>query len=224
MRWSVLGSASSLAIAAALAAGPASAAPPVYNWTGFYVGADAGYGWGQSHESTDFGKWNVNGGVFGVHGGYNHQFQSFVVGFEADAMMGTVKGTSDDIFFAGKTSSMRSKMDWAGTVRVRAGVPIENFLIYGTGGVAFGDWTNRLTISGFGDVDKFKDTKFHVGWTAGVGGEYAFSPQFSARVEYLYMDFGKERYNLGGEPMRVSEHLNLIRFGLTYRFAPPPPP
>lgn len=223
LRWKALGSASLIAIAVAYNPDDALAAPPVYNWSGFYVGANAGYGWGEGHEGLDFGKFDTQGLVFGVQGGYNMHWQGFVVGFEVDAMLGSVDG-GKDLFFKNKSASLRSSMDWAGTARIRAGFPVENFLIYGTGGVAFGEWKTRFRFDNGIDIESFRDTQFHLGWTIGAGIEYGLSKNFSVKAEYLYLDFGKEKYRVGAERTSIDQNLNMIRLGVNYRFAPPPAP
>lgn len=223
LRRVALGSASLLAIAIALNPGAVMAAPPPYTWTGFYAGVNAGYGWDRAHEREEFGSWHNNGGLFGVQAGYNMHMQGFVVGFEADAMIGSLNGHSD-VFFAGKSADLRTKMDWAGTARIRAGVPIENFLIYGTGGLAFSQWTTRLRTDDFGLIETTRDRQLHIGWTGGAGVEWAFTPQLSAKVEYLYADYGKETYRLGGEQIKIDHNMSMIRLGLNFRFGAPPPP
>jgi len=140
---------------------PIVAAVPVFTWTGFYVGVNAGYGWNSDDEVTidgvTFELDNEGGFVGGAQVGYNYQIGSFVVGLEGDIQYADFGG--DDDF---------SSSDWFGTARARAGVAFDRALVYATGGFAFADDAN--------------------GWTVGGGVEYAFTNNLSAKVEGLYVN------------------------------------
>jgi outer membrane immunogenic protein len=192
-------------------------AAPAFSWTGFYIGVHGGYAWGEGRvsapSSADVLTGDIDGGFGGLQAGYNHQFGQFVLGLEVDGSYGDI-GTS----YAGLgANDGSSSIEWMGTARLRAGVAFDRALIYATGGFA---WANNeikaQTTQPLG-IDISQD-KVHTGWALGAGVEYAFTNNISAKVEYLYMDFGKERYfaDLGGVDFK--SHLQTIKAGLNYRF------
>ncbi|WP_292532472.1 outer membrane beta-barrel protein [Methylocystis sp.] len=229
-----------LAVAASLAVMSASAAdlpsrkepppvyippPPVFTWTGIYVGLNLGGGW---LDRYDYGNWfypaltapNAGGVIGGAQIGYNYQFTPlFVAGVETD-FQGSSVGGGNQLF--GATRSV----GWFGTVRGRAGVSLLNsrLLLYGTGGFAYGDL--RLNYGWLGS-----QARTGTGWTVGGGLEYAFLPNWSAKVEYLYANFGANYDPIYIAPVIVEiqqrAHLNTVRAGVNYRFnwllAPPGP-
>lgn len=174
---------------------PSYLAPvPVYNWTGLYVGGHVGYGW--ATVSVDAANASVDGdGWFGGGQiGYNWQAMGspWVWGLEADAS-----------FFSGD-------INWFGTGRARAGYANGPWLTYVTGGVA---WANTDVL-----VGSLSESQTHVGWTAGAGFEWAFAPQWSAKLEYLYLGLGNKTYNLGGTKFEADINANIVRLGVNYRF------
>lgn len=230
-----------LAVAASLAGLSASAAdlpsrrepppvylppPPIFTWTGIYVGLNLGGGW---LDRYDNGYWlapssasNTGGVVGGAQIGYNYQLTPlFVVGLETDFQGSSVGGGGNQGW--GATRSV----DWFGTVRGRAGVSMLNaqLLLYGTGGFAYGDL--RLNYGWLGS-----QARTGTGWTAGGGLEYAFLPNWSAKVEYLYTNIGANYDPIYVAPFivetRQRAHLNTVRAGVNYRFnwmlAPSGPP
>jgi outer membrane immunogenic protein len=189
---------SSAAVAADVMHGPSPYyAAPVnsYNWTGPYLGLNGGYEWGSVTNLAN----DPSGFAGGLQGGYNWQFGQFVFGGEADIQ---VTG-ADDTFAPYKFSN-----PWFGTVRGRAGYALNNILFYGTFGLAYGDLKGEL-----GTLD---ETQTHVGWAGGLGMEVGFTPNWSARVEYLYMDLGSRPYAITGG--NNGYDANILRFGINYRF------
>lgn len=194
------------------------APPPVYtqpvsafDWTGFYVGANVGYGWMDPYNK---GVAFAPGGLADPHGGivgggqigYNYQFSPlFVAGIETDFQGSSVGG--------GITAR---NTPWFGTVRARLGLtpfsaPV---MLYATGGFAYG----RLNI-GPSFPTGLIYSKVSTGWTVGGGVEYAFTPNWSVKGEYLFTNIGA---NFQGAPLqpafmqRVHDHV--VRVGLNYRF------
>jgi len=204
---------SGAALIVALAAHDASAQTPVYNWTGFYVGAHGGYGWGDVNLSGGDKIKSTKGWVGGLQAGYNWQLSSIVIGSEIDASLSGVKGEE---FFSNKDISMHQR--WSGTARLKAGLPINGMpgvggiLLYGTGGLAVSQWKDKVEFTG-GEVDKASAT--HFGWTAGAGMEVALSPSVSMKLEYLYADYGNKKYD--GE--KRDPRLSTLRLGVNYRFS-----
>jgi len=191
--------AASAAAAADLPRGPApyySPPPPtVYNWAGFYAGANLGYEWGSvTNNPTD-----PSGIAGGGQAGYNWQNGQFVFGAETD-----IQGSgADDTFAPWKFSN-----PWFGTLRGRVGGAFNNVLVYGTFGVAYGGLDGKI-----GGTDEWK-TEF--GWTGGVGAEYGFAPNWSAKAEYLYMSLGDRHFNITGADNGLQS--SIFRLGVNYHF------
>jgi outer membrane immunogenic protein len=186
------------AAAADLPRGPAPYYPPpasVYNWTGFYAGLNLGYEWGKVTDSSIDPSGVAGGGQIG----YNWQSGQFVFGVETDIQA----SAADDTFAPYKFSN-----PWFGTLRGRAGFAINNILLYGTAGLAYGDLKAE-----FGGLD---ESKTLVGWTGGLGMEVGFAPNWSAKVEYLYMDLGSRAYTLTGVDNGL--HASYLRLGVNYHF------
>lgn len=172
----------------------ASYAPaPVFTWTGFYLGANAGYGWGEADASPD-----VDGFLGGLQAGYNWQGAGpLVFGVEADIQYADV-------------SSSAFTLDYFGTVRARIGYAFDQFLIYGTGGFAYGGGSYQLL--------GLSNDRNHLGWTLGAGAEYALGGNWSVKGEYLYIDLGDETYASFLGPRDVGMSANVLRAGVNYRF------
>jgi outer membrane immunogenic protein len=214
--------ASVLALSAALPAAaadlPRQSAPygapaymPAYNWTGFYLGLNAGGGWGSS-DWAGMGVTNSpGGGMIGVTAGYNWQGPGnpWVFGIEADIDWTNFNDSTACQF--GTICETRS--DWFGTARGRVGYAWDRFMPYFTGGLAFGNI--EASQSGFGSVS---DT--NIGWTVGAGLEAAIAPRWTAKVEYLYADMGDTSCGIPvcSRPTNVDLRMNILRGGLNYRF------
>ena len=255
--------------------------PPVFTWTGLYVGINAGYTWSDSN-SVDTATANLDplngivgeteanitsaalattsvplrndGFIGGGQIGYNFQFaNSFVVGLEAD-FQGVAADASTTRFSQGpvagfpanpidQTLSASRRLDWLGTVRGRLGFTITpTLLVYGTGGLAYGQTRASTTITQFiensaalpnpySSFGSFSNTR--VGWTAGGGVEWLFLPNWSVKAEYLYYDLGSVTYGLSplqnfttagalftsGAPISSTRFKgNIVRAGLNYHF------
>jgi outer membrane immunogenic protein len=171
---------------------PAPIISPAFDWTGFYVGGNAGYGWGTAETvGTDI---DVDGAFVGAQIGANYQMNNFVLGAEADIQYSWLGGDEGADGF---------DLDYFGTVRARVGYAFDRVLPYVTGGLAYG-----------GGDPVGADDGTHVGWTVGGGLEYAFTDAVSVRGEYLYTDLGEESYD--GDDISLDFHT--IRVGVNYRF------
>ena len=179
---------------------PAALPAAVENWTGLYVGGNAGYSWGRT--DLDYSVAGVptfrttldpNSFIGGGQVGYNWQLGSIVLGIEGDLAWrhgtDTATFTSGNVF--GDFATFNTQQNWVGTVRPRVGFAAGNWLIYGTAGLAVGDFKHAYTETRPGVATRaIADSETKAGWTAGGGVEYAFTNQWSLGVEYLFMDFG----------------------------------
>lgn len=174
---------------------PAPAPSPIYNWAGLYAGANLGYQWGDVTNSVV----NPSGVAGGGQVGYNWQNGQLVFGGEADLQA----SGADDTFAPWKFSN-----PWFGTLRGRLGYAFNNILAYGTFGLAYGDLTGQL--------NALEESKTEVGWTGGLGVEFGFNPNWSAKVEYLYMDLANRAYTITGTTNGLES--SLLRVGVNYHF------
>ncbi len=179
--------------------------PPLYNWTGLYVGINGGGGWGRSDFSAPLasGSFNTSGGLIGGTLGYNFQMGQVVFGLEGDIDWSNIRGSGT---CGGLSCSVRN--NWLGTARGRLGYAIDRVMPYVTGGAAFGDI--KTSVAGLGDS---RTTK--AGWTVGGGIEAAIAGPWTAKVEYLYVDLGRGGSVLGSD---AKFQTNIVRAGLNYRF------
>jgi outer membrane immunogenic protein len=188
---------------------PAAVVSPAYNWSGFYVGAMGGYGWGDTAGSGGFGGGTV---------GYNWQFpgSQFVFGIEVDAAAASIKDsfTEDQ---GGILVTQDSKINSFGSVTGRAGFAMDAVLLYAKGGFAWGN--NKATISAPALGIVSSDSQTHTGYTLGGGVEYMFSPSWSAKGEYMYTSLGSENYNLLGDSLPSGNiDFHTIKVGVNYHF------
>lgn len=180
-------------------------AVPAFSWTGFYIGANAGYMWGSGQDGIN--GLDPEGWLGGGQLGFNYQFgNNVVLGAEAD-FQGSDISDSGDIFDIYGT---RSKMDYFGTVRGRVGYAFDNVLPYVTGGFAWGH--NKVTDTDF----DLSSENTHYGWTVGGGVEYALTNNWTVKAEYLYMDLGQEYYDSIGEDVGLTS--STARLGVNYKF------
>ena len=239
----------------AMAADLPRKAPPVSpvqsvqaaNWTGLYVGVHGGYSWGRWNGDLTFdpggGPIEVfdpanrtidgNGWLAGGQIGFNYQLNSFVVGIEADASWTNLKGSGSFNTAPGDVNwAIENRLDWFGTVRGRAGIAVNNFLFYATGGAAFGQSKGDLVVTNVipcclvTAVASAKEN--HVGWAAGGGIEWMYSRNWSVKAEYLHVDLGTADYHFVGTTFVGTPHttdsflgdftFNVVRAGLNYRF------
>jgi outer membrane immunogenic protein len=190
-----------------------------HNWTGFYAGVNAGYGWGNGDTSFDplpsavaFANLapttlrpNPGGLIGGLQVGYNLQSGRLVWGIETDFQFSGITGSviqtpiirNNGTPVAGASYlSASEKTDWFGTLRLRAGVtPIDRVLLYVTGGLAYGhvSYTGTTDYSPAGSLvfpASVSTTK--VGWAIGGGTEWVLSANWTAKAEYLYYDLGRK--------------------------------
>jgi len=193
-------------------------APAAYNWSGVYIGLNAGYGFATDATTASGGgvsasvSENLPGFIGGAQLGVNYQMGAVVWGFEAD-----FDASTQDQSLASGVLSGTSQMPWFGTLRGRLGVAFDRMLVYGTAGGAAGALRSNFTIP----AGTTSTTETYGTWTAGAGLEYGITDNLSARLEYLYLDSGNVTTGVIGSPATtVTSRLkdNLVRAGLNYRF------
>jgi outer membrane immunogenic protein len=196
---------------------------PEYNWQGLYLGASIGYGWGTSvheynrNDNHGSATQELSGGLASLTLGYNFLLSpSFLAGIEADLGIMDLSA-ADKVIFDGHVWKSSFGPMW-GTMRARAGFLMgPRTLVYGTGGLAFMD----VDEIGYGDAagQTAWNRKFRTGWTIGAGLEHAISAQMTAKIEYLYMDFGRlEGLSENRETYAFENSASLLRVGVNWRF------
>ncbi len=167
-----------------------------YSWAGPYIGGTLGYEWGR----VDNNPTRPSGLAGGAEAGFNWQHGNFVYGAEADI---NLSGASDTF------APWQFSNPWFGTLRGRGGVAINNVLIYGTAGLAYGG----LTADTAGNLSESR-TSF--GWVAGGGVEVGLTPNWSAKAEWLYLDLADRGFSVTGTNNGLAA--NLLRLGVNYHF------
>lgn len=219
----------------------------VYDWTGFYIGVNAGVGIGRDYTrlaipggaSFEASYLNPQGGLGGGQVGYNYQvsnafFGALVFGVEAD-IQGT--GMRDDFncllgCLAGLNANFNQKLDWFGTVRGRVGIATGPVLTYVTAGWAYGNVKTTLTET-IGTTAAFSSNQNRGGWTWGSGVEASLGGNWTGKIEYLWFTLGDrlDLFTLNGFPQALSTDVReqIFRVGLNYRingngaaYVPPP--
>jgi outer membrane immunogenic protein len=233
---------------------PPLAPVPWYDWSGFYGGLNGGYSWGNA--STDFSvtgtaiapfslSQSMDGWLGGAQIGYNWQFnRNWLFGVETDiqgtgqrgsASLPTVSGTFGVVALFPFTTAgtLTEKLPWFGTARLRLGFePSNNWLLYVTGGLAYGEIDSTASISntttGAGGTTTVtasgSSNTTNVGWTIGGGAEWMLAAHWTAKLEYLYMDLGTVSATFAGvgaystlvTSSRITD--NILRAGFNYKF------
>lgn len=197
---------------------PPVVAAPVWSWTGFYIGIEGGGGWGRTTHTdtagTTTGGFNQSGGLVGGTLGFNWQSSNWVWGIESDLSWANITGSVATPLCVG--GSCFTTLRWLDTDRVRLGVAWNQFLIYATGGVAVGNV--RAGQDSCVSVFQICGTDTRVGWTAGGGIEAMIAPNWSAKVEYLFVDLGTHATYQPVIPVNVTERVSIVRAGLNWHF------
>jgi outer membrane protein OmpA-like peptidoglycan-associated protein len=261
MRFTISGATAALLLASMAPAGaqspmpppPPPMAPPMVMgdiWQGLYAGANFGGLFGSSTGTLTTGGGTTfttnnhldgGGALGGGQIGYNFRLNpSWILGLETDfdgAGLSNNGGTGTRTI-GGLTSTYQvgRTQEWLGTVRGRLGwTPSPTWLYYVTGGFAYAQIDSSFANQFSGtSTAAFRGSKSGVetGWTVGTGAEYAVSPQFSIKAEYLYVDLGSLGYNARNQTVgsALTNHIsidnneNIFRVGLNYHFNQPPPP
>ena len=204
-------------------------APPIFSWTGCYIGGSVGGGFGQTTMTDDIGfvapagssaSTDTSGVVGGGQVGCNYQFSSVVIGAEGQFLASGIRGDSN-LSVGGFPETIHSSTDWLTSATGRLGWAWDRWMLYAKGGPA---WTHdhyEWAAPGFADLT---DTETRIGWTVGGGLEWAFWNNWSVRVEYDFYDFGNKTFSFGdsvsglGTPIDVKNTISTVTLGVNYRF------
>ena len=181
---------------------PAYSAPRTYNWNGIYAGVHSGAAFDRFDGAA---KKSRNEVLFGGQLGYNMQLGNMVFGMEGDASMNGMSNSSRRRG-AGTSADMR----YVSTLKARAGVAFDRVLVYGTGGLAYG---NLKATDGL-----LSKTKGKLGYVVGAGAEYGITDNLSAKLEYNYVSLGRQNFQFGNSRSRIGVTEHLVKAGLNYRF------
>ena len=207
---------------------PAPPPPMIHNWTGFYVGINAGYGSGSSNWTDgplgSTGSFPTSGFLAGGTAGANYQIGQYVFSIEGDGDWTNLRGSSGSTCGAiaavvPPPVTCQTQSEWLATVRGRVGYAFDRILLYGTAGAAFGNIQTGL------NPPSTFDSTIEAGWTVGAGLEVAFAPNWTAKVEYLFVDLPNASCttvgNCGGAAGSiVSFNENIVRAGVNFKFGP----
>jgi len=231
---------------------PPAIAPVPYNWTGFYIGANVGAAWQQAHtQGTGYDAFprsavpinfstTQTGFIGGGQIGYNWQNGNAVYGVEADISGLTGRASASQPYAVNKVCSVgscvagaSSKIDWLATFRGRLGLAVNNTMVYATGGLAVGHVKNSFTTgsASYNSAATWTDNSTRLGFAIGGGVEHMLTPNWTVRLEGLFVDLGKTTANLssagtwpftttktGGFKADFRNQLVIGRLGLNYKF------
>lgn len=189
------------------------------DWSGFYGGLTAGYGWGESRQDNTLGPttgdYDIEGGLYGFVVGHSWQFDRTLFGIEADWTETDIDGTT----FNTCVSNCFTEVDWLATFRARLGYDFGDFVPFVTGGVGVsrldvGTRTPLVPGQPLGDDDT------NVGWVYGAGVDFRITGNWSGRVEYLNADLGETTYHIPSQSAagKVDGDVDIFRAALIYQF------
>jgi outer membrane immunogenic protein len=202
--------------------------PAQFMWTGFYVGASVGWGFGSSSFNDPFpatvaaGSPRLSGLLLGGVTGINYQIGSVVIGAEGDFTGSWAKGSVTDA----ARNFLNTEVMWTSTVAARFGWAFDRLLIYGKGGGAFDQDRNTAALpNGSNDIG----STYRAGWDLGAGAEYAVTEHMIVRIAYDYMKFPSKNITFQGSALvngqivsplnsSVGVTLNEIKGVLEYKF------
>jgi outer membrane immunogenic protein len=214
----------------AVKARPPAPLPVIYDWTGFYIGGNGG--WGQAHNCWDFltvvgaviadGCRNISGGLLGGQVGYRWQTGQFVFGVEGQGDWADLRGTR--VSLINPAFSERTKVDGLGLFTGQVGYAWNAALLYVKGGVAV-TGTNYNILSTLGNVSFANASATRWGGTIGAGFEYGFAPNWSVGVEYdhLFMGHANNSFSVvnpivAGALNRINQDIDMVTLRVNYRF------
>jgi outer membrane immunogenic protein len=216
---------------------PAQVVAAVFNWTGCYVGAHGGYGWGRRTIHSPLtgiefepGAHDIDGAFAGGQVGCNVQYHRWVLGAEAQVAWADIEGQSPILESFGERFGWASKTDMVGSLAGRLGWAFGQngqTLIFAKGGLGFArakSWTTFEAPNTPFFINNITDRHMYWGWMIGGWVEHALNNHWSIKVEYNYMDFDAENVRSCNtavpfcEVAQFQQHLHLVKAGINYRF------
>jgi outer membrane immunogenic protein len=215
-----------------------------YNWTGFYAGGEAGWGWATSEATavtggptfpagTVFNRTDPTGLLGGVYEGYNYQFNHIVVGIDGDYTWADVHANSSDVSAARSGNILQTTTDlkWLATLTGRLGYAVNNWLVFAKGGAAWGGWGDNSTqFNSTGTTAQALESssETRTGWTVGGGLEYGLTPHITAKLEYDYVGFATSNFvwnqislttgTVTAYQRSATSSLSMLKLGMAYKF------
>jgi len=209
---------------------------PLFSWTGFYIGGHVGGGWADKDWTQTFSSFGLaldrnvtrataDGFLGGAQAGFNWQVNQWLFGVEGDWSWTDAKGCSGHVVFPAYAGC--ADVNWYATLAGRAGVAWDRALFYAKGGVAFVDDDYFITFNGVQTTNTTNTIR--AGWMVGAGLEYAFAPNWSAKVEYDFLDFhdGGNPFTYTANPVGLVENwdidqqVHVVKAGINFRFGTP---
>ncbi|MDX8493340.1 porin family protein [Mesorhizobium sp. VK22B] len=187
---------------------------PGFDWTGYYAGLQAGYGWGSSDisgtEGEPFGASpDLDGGFVGGHVAGLWQFNQAVIGARAELNYSSMNGSA----LLEPGNSVGTDIKWLGSINAEAGLAVDRWLIYGVGGVAFAGIETSQDAG-----TSFAKTRTGTGWTIGAGVDYALSDNIVVGAQYRYYDFGKEHFDVPDDFSDRDQDVKLHTLGVNFSY------
>jgi outer membrane immunogenic protein len=194
---------------------PYYAAPPLFTWSGFYVGANAAINFGQFTDGGANYFGNGFGGLYGLTAGYNYQSGPLVAGVEGDLNFGSINGTGSP--YAGVNGS--GNVTGEGSLRVRFGYALDRALLYVTGGYTGANLKGSVAdFSGAPNIYASQSAYLN-GFILGGGLEFAVTNNISLKAEYLFNDYGSASYfSSTRDAMTSGVNFSTLRAGINYHF------
>ena len=203
-----------------IAKAPIAAPVALYNWSGFYIGGHVGGIWSDKDwstpltiPSTAIGSHQASGFLAGGQIGFNWQVGAWVFGVEGQASWTNADGSHACLVIATCTTDI----NWVATAAGRIGYAFNNVLLYAKGGAAWIDDDHAIVVPG---VAAIVGSVTRSGWMVGGGLEFGFTPNWSAKIEYNFMDFEDVRFTLVGVPVvDIEQQAHVVKAGINYRFS-----
>jgi outer membrane immunogenic protein len=208
---------------------------PTYDWTGFYAGLQAGYGWSgadwtntvSNSAFTDYAigtsdGHDMDGLVGGAQFGYNWQNQSLVLGAELSLLGSGIDGSSNSTVGV-RDDTISTSVDFLAMASLRAGLAIDNFLPYVRAGYAGGSVDMNLSDT-VGTAGTWQSDEWHHGFLVGVGAEYGVSSNLTLGIEYNYVHLQDKNHSATGSTALVDAYdvdiddMHLVTARLNWRF------
>jgi outer membrane immunogenic protein len=217
------------AIAADLPVKAPSVAPPGYDWSGFYFGGLAGYGFGNQNLNNALGpagfanfttNWETHGPMAGGEAGYNWMIGNILLGIEGDGLWTNIQGQDNFALsdINGLPMNDANKLNWVASLRVRSGIAVDHLLLFFDAGWADGKITHTNTVPG-GTTDTFSATRS--GLAAGGGVAFAITDNIIGKIEYRYIDLGAYHRDTPANtamPYNVANTYSTVLLGLDFKF------